>query len=114
MRRRALYSLIATAALLAGVAAPIALAQPLAPAERITCAGGRQFLLRTGADGARIQIGTRKLKLPRKPSALSERYSSAKGTRMLDGAFVAFVPRDDAGWKDCRRSKIIPAAAPAG
>jgi hypothetical protein len=114
MRRRALYSLVATAALLAGVAAPIALAQPLAPAERITCAGGRQFLLQTGADGARIQIGTRQLKLPRKPSSLSERYANAEGTLMLDGEFVAFVPRDDAGWKDCRRSKIIPASSPNG
>lgn len=114
MRRRALYSLIATAALLAGVAAPIALAQPLAPAERITCAGGRQFLLWTGADGARIQIGTRQLKLPRKLSSLSERYANAEGTLMLDGEFVAFVPRDDAGWKDCRRSKIIPASSPNG
>jgi hypothetical protein len=114
MHRRALYFVTATAALFVGVAAPIALAQPLAPAERITCAEGRQFLLRTGADDARIQIGTRQLKLPRKPSTLSERYGSAEGTLMLDGAFVAFVPRDDAGWKDCRRSKIIPAAAPAG
>jgi hypothetical protein len=112
MRGRALYSLVATAALFAGAAVSPAVARPLAPAERITCAGGRQFLLRTGADVARVQIGTRQLKLPRKPSSLSERYASAEGTLMLDGEFVAFVPRDDAGWKDCRRSKLIPASSP--
>jgi hypothetical protein len=114
MRRQALYSLTATAALFVGAAVSHAVAQPRAPAKRITCAGGRQFLLRTSADGARIQIGTRQLKLPRKPSALSERYGNAEGTLMLDGAFVAFVPRDDAGWKECRRSKIIAASSPNG
>ncbi|WP_159981112.1 MULTISPECIES: hypothetical protein [unclassified Novosphingobium] len=114
MRRRALYSLAVTAALLAGAAAPLALAQPRAPAERITCAGGRQFLLQTGASSARIQIGARQLKLPRKPSSLSERYAGSEGTLMLDGDFVAFVPRGDAGWQDCRRAKIIPASSPKG
>ncbi|MBB3941450.1 hypothetical protein GGR39_003127 [Novosphingobium fluoreni] len=114
MRPRALYPLAATAALLAGTIAPLALAQPLAPAERITCSGGRQFLLRTSTNGARVQIGTRQLNLPRKPSALSERYAGTEGTLMLDGEFVAFVPKGDAGWKDCRRSKIIPASSPKG
>ncbi|MDE8652551.1 hypothetical protein [Novosphingobium album (ex Liu et al. 2023)] len=70
--------------------------------------------MRTTADSARIQIGARQLKLPRKPSALSERYANAEGTLMLDGEFVAFVPRDDAGWKDCRRSKGIPTSSPTG
>lgn len=114
MRRRALYSLAATAALLAGAIAPLALAQPLTAAERITCAGGKQFLLRTSTNGARVQIGTRQLNLPRKPSALSERYGSNEGTLMLDGEFVAFVPKGDAGWRDCRRSKIVPASSPKG
>jgi hypothetical protein len=114
MRRRALYFLTATAALFAGASAPLALAQPPAPAERITCANGRQFLLQTGANSARIQIGARQLKLPRKPSALSERYAGSEGTLMLDGDFVAFVPQDDAGWQDCRRAKIIPASSPTG
>jgi hypothetical protein len=114
MRRRALYSLATTAALFAGAVAPLALAQSLAPTERITCAGGRQFLLRTSTDGARLQIGTRQLNLPRKSSALSERYGSNEGTLMLDGEFVAFVPKGDAGWRDCRRSKIIPASSPEG
>jgi hypothetical protein len=114
MRRRALPSFTAIVFLLAGAAASHAVARPLAPAERVTCAGGRQFLLQTGADGAQIQIGSQQLNLPRKPSALSERYANAKGTLMLDGNFVAFVPRGDAGWKDCRRSKIIPASSPKG
>lgn len=114
MRRRALYSLAATAALFAGAVAPLALAQPIAPAERITCAGGRQFLLRTSTNGARVQIGIRQLNLARKPSALSERYGSAEATLMLDGEFVAFVPKGDVGWKDCRRSKIVQASSPKG
>jgi hypothetical protein len=114
MRCRALTSIAATVLLLAGAATSHAVAQPLAPAERITCAGGRQFLLQTGADGARVQFGVRHLKLPRKPSALSERYAGSEGTLMLDGEYVAFVPRNDAGWKDCRRSKVIPASVPNG
>ncbi|PZU07385.1 MAG: hypothetical protein DI606_16615 [Sphingobium sp.] len=114
MRRRALYSFAATAALFAGAVAPLALAQPLALAERITCAVGKQFLLRTGAAGAQVQIGTRKLTLPRKPSAISERYAGNEGTLMLDGEFVAFVPKGDAGWRDCRRSKIVQASSPKG
>jgi len=112
MRPRALYSLAGTAALLTGAIAPLAVAQPLAPTERITCAGGRQFLLRPGADSAQVQIGTRQLTLPRKPSTLSERYAGNEGTLMLDGEFVAFVPKGDAGWRDCRRSKIIAASSP--
>lgn len=114
MRDCALLFTILTLSLSSGPALAPAGAQPARHAERITCAGGRQFLLRLDGTHAQIQIGTQQLDLPRKPSSLSERYDNSDATLMLDGDFVAFVPRGDAGWQDCRRSKVLPAASRTG
>ncbi|WP_169795089.1 hypothetical protein [Novosphingobium barchaimii] len=45
---------------------------------------------------------------------MGHQYQSAQATLILDGDFIAFVPKDDAGWQDCRVATTIPASAPNG
>ncbi|MGF7156456.1 hypothetical protein [Novosphingobium gossypii] len=121
MRRRTLFPIVLVAGVLVagfhvGPAATdaVPVPQPLKSAERITCAANRHFLLRTDAERAQIQIGNRRLELQRAPSAISQRYRSEEATLMLDGEFIAFVPKGDAGWTDCRHARIAPASIPKG
>ncbi len=69
---------------------------------RVQCAEGRAFLLRLDPRRATIIVGNRRLDLRRKPSSLGQYYRNAKAVLIVDGDFVAFVPREDREWRDCR------------
>lgn len=78
------------------------------------CAGGRQFLLQAEHKHARVRLGERQIDLVRRPSSMGQQYYGPEATLILDGDFVAFVPKGDAGWQDCRVGTTIPASAPSG
>ncbi|AXB75522.1 hypothetical protein TQ38_018595 [Novosphingobium sp. P6W] len=115
MRRAASYSLVMLIGLGAATSMPISTsAQPTKAPVQVQCAGGRQFLLQAEQRRARVRVGERQLNLVRKSSLMGQQYHSPQATLILDGDFIAFVPKDDAGWQDCRVARTIPASAPNG
>ncbi|MCC4252778.1 hypothetical protein LL251_10170 [Sphingobium naphthae] len=69
---------------------------------RVQCAEGRAFLLRLYHKQAKVLVGNRRLDLRRKPSPLGRYYSNAEAALIVDGDFVAFVPKKDRQWRNCR------------
>ena len=115
MRRAASHSLVLLAVLGSAAVATIpASAQPTKAPVQVQCAGGRQFLLQAEHKHARVGVGERQIDLVRTPSSMGRQYQNAQATLILDGDFIAFVPKDDAGWQDCRVARTIPASAPNG
>jgi len=68
----------------------------------VRCAKGRSFLLRIEGEQARVQLDTRQLTLFSRRSSLGRQFQSPLATLIIDEDFVAFVPQDDTGWRDCR------------
>ncbi|WP_022681616.1 hypothetical protein [Sphingobium bisphenolivorans] len=94
--------------LLPPVLAPLLALFPLASAaaevkgdHQVQCAEGRNFLLRIDGARAQVQLDGDRLTLARAPSSLGEQFRSAQATLIIDGSFVAFVPKGDMGWRDC-------------
>jgi hypothetical protein len=115
MRRAASHSLVLLAVLgSAAVTTISASAQPNKAPVQVQCAGGRQFLLQAEQRRAQVRVGQRQLNLVRRPSSMGQQYHSPQATLILDGDFIAFVPKNDAGWQDCRVATTIPASAPNG
>lgn len=80
-----------------------------APAGRIatasatvTCAAGRNFTLRTNEREASVLLRGQELRLTRRPSTLAPTYRSREATLIIDGSFVAFVLKNDLGFRDCQ------------
>ena len=69
---------------------------------RVQCAGGRPFLLRLDPQRATIIVGNRRLDLQRKLSSLGQYYRNTEAVLIVDGDFIAFVPKEDREWRDCR------------
>jgi hypothetical protein len=83
-----------------------------APAEtkaqvRVRCEDGRYFLLRLDPQRATVIAEKRRFEMRRKESSLGQYYRGDKATLIIDGNFVAFVPSDDWGWKDCRIDRSL-------
>lgn len=115
MRRAASHSLVLLAVLgSAAVTSFPATAQPAKAPVQVQCAGGRQFLLQAEYKHAWVRLGERQIDLVRKPSSMGQQYHGPEATLILDGDFIAFVPKNDTGWRDCRVATTIPAAAPSG
>jgi hypothetical protein len=115
MRRAAFHSLVLLAVLgSAAVTSFPATAQPGKAPVQVQCAGGRQFLLQAEQRRAQVRLGERQLELVRKPSSIGQQYHSPQATLIQDGDFIAFIPKDDASWQDCRVARTIPASAPNG
>jgi hypothetical protein len=81
---------------------PVGSAVLTVPWIRVLCAGGRQFFVRLEPQRARIMLEGRQFELRRKPSALGRHYRGQAATLIIGGNFVAFVPRNDPDWQDCR------------
>ncbi|QHD65931.1 hypothetical protein GS397_01825 [Sphingobium yanoikuyae] len=69
---------------------------------RIHCENGRYFLLGFAPRRATVIAEKRRYEMRRKESSLGQYYHSTEATLIIDGDFVAFVPRDDWDWQGCR------------
>ncbi|MCI4592546.1 hypothetical protein MOK15_21030 [Sphingobium sp. BYY-5] len=69
---------------------------------RVRCEGGRYFLLRLDPQRATVVAEKRRYEMRRKVSSLGQYYHSTEATLIIDGNFVAFVPREDWDWQGCR------------
>jgi hypothetical protein len=69
---------------------------------QVRCQGGRHFLLRFDAQRATVIAEKRRFEMRRKESPLGQYYHDRETTLIIDGNFVAFVPKDDWGWQGCR------------
>lgn len=68
----------------------------------VVCAGGRGFWMRPDAERATVEIEGRQILLERQPLPIGAYYRNRQAALVIDGDFVAFVPRGDTGWRDCR------------
>jgi hypothetical protein len=68
----------------------------------VRCEGGRYFLLRLDPQQATVIAEKRRYEMRRKESSLGQYYHSTEATLIIDGNFVAFVPREDWDWQGCR------------
>jgi len=80
--------------------------------KQVTCADTRSFTILSDGKRAQVIWADRHATLPRKPSSLGERYESARAALIIDGAFVAFVPKGNSSWEDCYVSDVRPARYP--
>ncbi len=69
---------------------------------QVKCAQGRSFFLRIEKKQAIIRSGAVQMRLDRRSSALGQQFESEAATLIIDGDFVAFVPKGDPSWRDCR------------
>lgn len=67
----------------------------------VRCASGRSFRFSVADDVAIVEFENESLRLRRRDFSLGEYFGSDDGALVIDGDFVAFVPRDDRGWRDC-------------
>lgn len=68
----------------------------------VQCAAGKSFTVQISARRAIVQVGQRRMSLPQEDMPLGQYYRNADAALVIDGAFVAFVPKGDSGWRDCR------------
>lgn len=80
---------------------------------QVKCAGDRHFLLRLHPQGVEIVVDGRSFELSRRPSSLGY-YRSRDATLIIDGDFVAFVPRGDFGWQNCHIERPWGSSPPDG
>jgi len=80
--------------------------------KQVQCAHARSFTIQSDGKRALVNWDNRHAALPRKASSLGERYENARAALIIDGAFVAFVPKGDSSWEDCYVSEVLPAKYP--
>ncbi len=68
----------------------------------VRCAGGRSFVVQVEPARAVVTMGPQRISLPRRQMPLAQYYRSDEAALVIDGAFVAFVPKGDESWRDCR------------
>ena len=74
---------------------------PLSAEYLVQCAMGRSFRFTADARQALVEIGARKMILARTDLPLDEYFRGKDGALIIDGDFVAFVPRGEERWRDC-------------
>ena len=74
---------------------------PLSAEYLVQCAMGRSFRFTADARQALVEIGARKMILARTDLPLGEYFRGKDCALIIDGDFVAFVPRGDERWRDC-------------
>lgn len=87
---------------MAAAIGPISAETRAADGVEVVCAGGRGFLMRPDAERATVEIKGRQILLERQPLPIGTYYRNRQAALVIDGDFVAFVPRGDTGWRDCR------------
>lgn len=70
----------------------------------VRCAAGKSFTVQVSARRAIVQFGQKRMSLPQKDMPLGQYYRNADAALVIDGDFVAFVPKGDEGWRECRLS----------
>lgn len=78
----------------------------------VVCADGRGFTLVQEDERATVEVDGRRMMLDRQPLPIGVYYRSQQAALVIDGEFVAFVPRGDAGWRDCHMKDGASAAVP--
>ncbi|MBT2246012.1 hypothetical protein JQK15_21095 [Sphingobium sp. BHU LFT2] len=68
----------------------------------VQCAMGRSFRFTQTRDAALIDYEGRRIILARRELPVGTYFRSKDGALIIDGKFVAFVPRGDETWRDCR------------
>lgn len=76
----------------------------------VVCAEGRGFLMRPDAESVMVEVEGQHMMLDRQPLPLGAYYRNRQAALVIDGDFVAFVPRGDTGWRDCRVKGATPTA----
>ncbi|SEK04016.1 hypothetical protein SAMN05518849_13213 [Sphingobium sp. AP50] len=70
--------------------------------QTVQCANARRFFIRVAEKHAVVTFGPRQITLPQQDFKLGRYFSSRDAALIVDQEFVAFVPRGDEGWKECR------------
>lgn len=70
--------------------------------REVQCAVGRRFRFSTASERAVVEYEGRRITLPRRDLSIGQYYRSKDGALVIDGDFIAFVPRGDENWRDCR------------
>lgn len=72
-------------------------------------AAGKSFSITIDSRRAVVKIGQRRMSLLRKDRPPGQYYRSEDAALIIDGNFIAFVPKGDESWRDCRPSQGITA-----
>jgi len=86
----------------AAVGLPISAQAKAAETINVVCAEGRGFQLQQDAEHATVSFEGRQISLERQPLPIGTYYRNQQAALVIDGDFVAFVPRGDSNWRDCR------------
>lgn len=68
----------------------------------VQCAAGRSFRFTATSRQASIDYDGHRIILARTDMPLGTYFRGKEGALIIDGAFVAFVPRGDDAWRDCQ------------
>lgn len=69
--------------------------------QTVLCANERRFFIHFKGDLAVVTFGPRQISLPRQELRLGRYFSNEDGALLIDGQYVAFVPRGDESWTEC-------------
>ncbi len=84
------------------VGLPISVQARAAETVDVICAEGRGFQMQQDGRRATVAFDGRKVSLEREPLPIGIYYRNQQAALVIDGDFVAFVPRGDTNWRDCR------------